>query len=171
MGIGRALSVNVLPHGRIAMSWAGRPFTLVFPFCAGIALAGGACFAHGYRIKSLEILHPSIAVPKSGSSETCAYVTIINHGKDIERLRGVRTSVAEKSRIVKLKDHGRSLRNSTEILIQPGEKLNLQQAGWCLLLSGLKVQLEADVGVYPGSLVFEQAGEIQVEFMCDDYSK
>ena len=68
---------------------------MIVSFCVGFALAGDACFAHGYKIKSLEILHPSIAVPKPGSSETCAYVTIVNHGNVIERLTGLRTPVSE----------------------------------------------------------------------------
>jgi copper(I)-binding protein len=160
----------VLSHGRIAMSWTLRSLTLVLSLCAGVALVGDVCFAHGYRIKSLEILHPAIAVPKPGSSETCAYVTIVNHGKVAERLRGLRTPVSDKSQIIRLSDDGLSQPEFSEIVIRPGEKLNLRQAGWCLLLTGLKVQLEADVGAYPGTLIFDQTGEVHVEFMCDEYS-
>lgn len=151
------------------MSRTLRPLIMVLSCCASVALAVDACLAHGYMIKSLEILHPAIAVPKLGSSETCAYVTIVNHGKVIERLRGLRTPVSDISRITRLGDDGPSQPELPEIVIRPGEKLNLRQAGLCLLLTGLKVQLEADVGAYPGTLIFDQAGEIPVEFMCDEY--
>jgi copper(I)-binding protein len=94
----------------------------------------------------------------------------MNHGKVAERLRGLRTSVSEKSQIIRLGDEVMSQPEFSEIVIRPGERLNLRQAGWCLLLTGLKVQLEADVGAYPGTLIFDQTGEIDVEFMCDEYS-
>lgn len=52
------------------------------------------------------------------------------------------------------------------IAIAAGETLDLHH-GWCLLVSGLKHQLVADMGVEPGELIFEKAGTLNIEFMID----
>jgi copper(I)-binding protein len=149
------------------MRWAPKPLLAGLSLSVGTALLGSLCFAHGYRFGFLEIVHPAIMVPKPGSSQTCANLTIFNHGTTVERLKGLRVEISEEAYLTKLGQQGRPEGPPLEVSILPGEKINLRKAGWCLLLSGLKVRLEADVGTYPASLIFEQTGEIEIEFMCD----
>jgi copper(I)-binding protein len=44
---------------------------------------------------------------------------------------------------------------------------DLHRHEWCLFLSNIHTGLEADMGMYPASLLFRHAGTIEVEFMVD----
>ena len=124
--------------------------------------------AHEYRFDDLEIVHPAIMVPQTNSDCTCAHVTIINHGHQTEYFLGAVVAIAQDTRLLHVADDGHDISAPAAVAIAPGATLDLHSHEWCLLLSAIHSSLEADVGMYPASLMFRHAGTIKVEFMVDD---
>jgi hypothetical protein len=130
--------------------------------------AASQALAHGYRFGDLEILHPAIMAPVARTGCTCAHVKIVNHGNQTEYFLGARISVAGHTALMQFADFGRESNLRTRVAIAPGGTLDLHRHSWCLFLSGLKSSVEPDMGVYSGTLQFERAGDIEIEFMTDD---
>ena len=123
--------------------------------------------AHSYRIGDLEIVHPAIVVPQPNSNCTCAHVTIINHGHETEYFLGAVVAIAQEARLLHVADHDHDISAPAAVAIAPGATLDLHRHEWCLFLSNIHSGLEADMGMYPASLMFRHAGTIDVEFMVD----
>ena len=126
-----------------------------------------AAQAHSYHVGHLEILHPTIMVPKANSDCTCAHVTIINHGPETEYFLGADIAVASNTRLLRVASHDRDFSALSEVAIAPGARLDLHRHEWCLFLSNISKSLEADMGEYPARLMFRHAGAINIEFMLD----
>ena len=123
--------------------------------------------AHSYRIGDLEIVHPAIMVPEANSDCTCAHVTIINHGSEIEYFLGADIAAASNTRLLHVASHGLNISAPSIVSIAPGATLDLHGHEWCLFLSNVPEGLEADIGAYPARLMFRLAGTVEVEFMVD----
>jgi copper(I)-binding protein len=132
-----------------------------------VLIAASAAQAHSYRVGHLEIVHPAIMVPQANSDCTCAHVTIINHGPEIEYFLGADVAIARSTRLLHVASHGPSISAPLEVAIASGATLDLHRREWCLFLSNIPKSLEADVGAYPARLMFRHAGEIDIEFMVD----
>jgi copper(I)-binding protein len=126
-----------------------------------------AAQAHSYRIGNLEIVHPTIMVPQANSDCTCAHVTIINHGAEIEFFLGADIAIARDTRLLHVASPETDISAPSEVAIAPGATLDLHRHKWCLFLSNIPKSLEADVGAYPARLMFRHAGTIDIEFMVD----
>jgi copper(I)-binding protein len=126
-----------------------------------------AAQAHSYRVGNLEIVHPAIMVPQVKSDCTCAHVTIINHGSETEYFLGADIAIAGNTRLLHIASHDDDVSAPAAVPISPGATLNLRRHEWCLFLSNIHSGLEADMGMYPASLIFRRAGTIEVEFMVD----
>ena len=137
-------------------------------FIALVLFATGAAQAHSYRIGNLEIVHPAIMVPQANSNCTCAHVTIINHGPETEYFLGADIAIARNTRLLHVASDHHDISAPSAVPIAPGAKLDLHRHEWCLFLSNIHTGLEADMGMYPASLIFRHAGTIDVEFMVDD---
>lgn len=131
-------------------------------------LAPGGAAAHGYRFGELEIVHPVILVPSSQADCTCAHLKIINHGAQTEYFLGARIGVAGRTELMQFAEFGRETSYPARVAIPPGGALDLHRHSWCLFMSGLKSSFEAYIGAYSGTLLFERAGNIEIEFMVDE---
>ncbi|MGQ0485977.1 MAG: copper chaperone PCu(A)C [Hyphomicrobiales bacterium] len=131
-------------------------------------LAPGGAAAHGYRFGDIEIVHPAIRVPSSQADCTCAHLKIINHGNLTEYFLGARIDVAGRTELMQFAEFGRETSHPARVAIPPGGTLDLHRHSWCLFMSGLKSSFEADLGVYSGTLLFERAGNVEIEFMVDE---
>lgn len=123
--------------------------------------------AHSYRIGDLEIVHPAIMVPQPESDCTCAHLTIINHGHETEYFLGAVIAIAQSAKLIHVADHDHDISVPSAVPIAPGATLDLHRHEWCLFLSNIHTGLQADMGMYPASLMFRHAGTIDVEFMVD----
>jgi len=126
-----------------------------------------AAQAHSYRVGNLKIVHPAIMVPQVKSDCTCAHVTIINHGSETEYFLGADIAIAGNTRLLHIVSQDEDISAPAAVPIAPGATLNLHRHEWCLFLSNIHSSLEADMGMYPASLIFRRAGTIEVEFMVD----
>jgi copper(I)-binding protein len=133
-----------------------------------IALSSGA-YAYDYKVGALEIDHPwSRAVPK-GATVAAGYVTIKNTGTEPDRLVSGSTPVAGKFEIHEMSmDKGvmkmRPVAGGLEI--KPGETVELKPESFHIMLMGVKQPIQKGKP-FKGSLVFEKAGPVDVDFAVE----
>ena len=131
-------------------------------------LASSAALAHSYHVGDLEIVHPAVMVPSAKSDCSCAHVKIVNHGARTEYFLGAIISAASRTHLVKISTGGHGLTMPMRVEIPPGKTPDLSRHEWCLFISGITQTLEADMGVVPGQLLFENQGAVPIEFMIDE---
>jgi copper(I)-binding protein len=135
-----------------------------FVACA-IALSSAA-HAYDYKVGAIEIDHPwSRAVPK-GASVAAGYLTIRNTGSAPDRLMSGSTPVAGTMQVHEMSmDNGvmrmRPVTGGLEI--KPGETVELKPQSSHIMMTGLKQPIEKGKS-FKGSLVFEKAGTVEVDF-------
>jgi len=132
-------------------------------------VSSGTVGAYDYKVGALEIDRPwSRAVPK-GASVAAGYVTIKNTGTEPDRLVSGSTPVAGKFEIHEMTmDKGvmkmRPL--SVGLEIKPGETVELKPGSIHIMMMGLKQPIEKGKP-FKGSLVFEKAGPVDVDFAVE----
>jgi len=138
-------------------------------FVAGaVALSSGA-HAYDYKVGAIEIDHPwSRAVPK-GATVAAGYITIRNTGAEPDRLVSGSTPVAGKFIVHEMSmDKGvmkmRPVQGGLEI--KPGETVELKPQSSHIMIMGLKQLIEKGKP-FKGSLVFEKAGAVEVDFSVE----
>jgi copper(I)-binding protein len=140
-----------------------------FVFAAMVGVVSGVALADDYKLGDLEIDHPwSRATPK-GAKTAAGYAVIKNNGAEPDRLVGGSLSAAGEAQVHEMKmENGimkmRPLANGLEV--KPGESVELTPGGYHLMFMSLKQPLEK--GQYAkGSLKFEKAGSVDVEFSVE----
>lgn len=141
-------------------------FMRTFALAASLALFSGAAIAHDYSLGSLKIGHPwSRATPKSAPVGG-GYLTITNAGPTADRLVSVSADVSDKVElhemavvdgIMKMKalDQGIAIPAGGSVAFKPGS--------YHVMFIGLKAPFEAGQ-TFKGTLAFEKAGKVEVEF-------
>ena len=135
-------------------------------FCAALLLGATGTSAETYRLGSLEIANPwSRATPK-GAAVGAGYVSIRNTGTASDRLIGGSAEVGKRFEIHAMEmDQGvmkmREVKGGLEI--KPGETIDLKPGGLHLMFVDLARPLQQGERV-KGTLAFEKAGKVQVEF-------
>jgi len=139
--------------------------SLVVALTATASLAGVA-FAHDYTLGSLSIMQPWARATPKGAETAAAYLAVKNNGTTSDRLVSVTLSDAATAQIHEMSmDNGvmkmREISGGLEI--KPGDTVTLQPGGFHVMLMGLKAPLKKGQTV-SGTLTFEKAGTINVEF-------
>ena len=137
-----------------------------------------AAAAHGVKTGDLEIIHPNIPQPAASAKSAAGYMAISNEGAAADRLIGVETAAAQKSMIhtTETSADGVARMVHLEALeIPAGDTVVLEPGGMHVMLMGLTQTLK-EGDMLPATLIFEQAGRVEVEFMVDpsegvDHSK
>jgi copper(I)-binding protein len=136
---------------------------------AGVIALSSSAHANDYKVGALEIDHPwSRAVPK-GATVAAGYLTIKNTGTEPDRLVSGSTPVAGKFEIHEMTmDKGvmRMRPVPAGIVIKPGETVELKPQSMHIMMMGLKQPIEKGKS-FKGSLVFEKAGAIEVDFAVE----
>lgn len=133
-------------------------------------VVSGAAFAHGFKGGDLEIGHPYIPTPPAVAKTAGGFLKITNTGTEPDRLIGIESDLAEKSElhVTELDANGVTTMNHVPVLeIPAGETVALERGGYHIMFMGLKQSLKKGEMV-PGTLVFERAGRIDVEFSIDE---
>jgi copper(I)-binding protein len=138
-------------------------------FVAGVIALSSSAHANDYKVGALEIDHPwSRAVPK-GATVAAGYLTIKNTGTEPDRLVSGSTPVAGKFEIHEMSmDKGvmRMRPVPAGIVIKPGEAVELKPQSMHIMMTGLKQPIEKGKS-FKGSLVFEKAGAVEVDFAVE----
>lgn len=125
--------------------------------------------AHEFKAGKLTIEHPWTRATPAGAKTAGGYLKITNNGSEPDRLTG---GSAEGTDTVEVHEMAmennvmrmRKLENGVEI--KPGETVELKPGGFHLMMIGLKAPFKKDVMV-KGTLQFEKAGAVPVEFQVD----
>ncbi|HEY7244347.1 MAG TPA: copper chaperone PCu(A)C [Xanthobacteraceae bacterium] len=138
----------------------------VLLFAAIFAAALTVAHARDYKAGSIDVADPwSRATPK-GASIAAGYMKITNNGTTADRLVGGSSDVAPTFEVHEMTmENGiakmRPVKGGLEI--KPGETVELKPGSYHLMLVGLKKPLLPGEQV-KGTLVFEKAGPVSVEF-------
>ncbi|PTM40148.1 copper chaperone PCu(A)C [Bosea sp. 124] len=140
---------------------------------AAIAISlsvGGAAFAHDYKAGTLRIDHPWTRATPGGAKVGGGYLAIENAGPVADRLVSVSApSIAGRSEI-----HEMATTNGVMtmrpldggVAIPPGDKIEFKPGGYHIMFMELKQALKQDERI-KGTLTFEKAGTVEVEFKVE----
>jgi copper(I)-binding protein len=133
-------------------------------------LAPVSAWAHGYEVGSLSIGHPWSRPTPPGAQVAAGYLTVENKGTEPDRLVSVISAIANGGEIheMSVDENGvMKMRPLAEgITIAPGDTVSLEPGGLHLMFTRLTQPIhEGDR--FKGTLTFEKAGTIEVEFAVE----
>jgi len=121
---------------------------------------------HIYKFGTLVIETPWSRATPGGSKVGAGYMKIINTGKEPDRLIGGSAEVAKDFEVHEMTMSGdvmKMRRLPKGLEIKPGDSVELKPGGYHIMFMGLKQPLKADQTI-KGTLVFERAGTVSVEY-------
>lgn len=141
--------------------------TLAF---AALFMLGQHALAHEYKAGDLEIMHPwSRAIPE-GAKVAAGYVTIANHGATADRLVGAQGEIADVGQIHEMSVDAAGVMTMREVSggveIPAGQTVELKPGAMHIMFMQLKQAPEAGKK-FKGTLTFEKAGAVAVEFAVE----
>lgn len=146
------------------MSFTVRP---AFATAIGLGmLAFAPALAQEFTVGSIKIEAPWLRSTPTGAEVAGGYMRIENTGKETDRLVDGSTSVAAKFEIHQMKMSGNVMRMrelNKGLEVKPGERVELKPGSYHIMLLGLKQPLKEGDKV-KGTLVFEKAGKVEVEY-------
>src|SRR5579863_5242220 len=133
---------------------------------AGLAFALGASLAADAHADSMGVAveHAWARATPRGAATAAAYVTLVNHGADDDRLLSVTSPLAERIQFdSEMNDNGvMKMAQLTTVEIRPGATVVFKPGAMHMMLVGLKRQVKEGETV-PLTLTFEKAGAIDVD--------
>ena len=143
-----------------------KKFTIFLSLLILSGFINTSLIAAEYKAGDLVITHLWVKAPPKGAKVAGGYLKITNKGEKSDRLTGGSFIGARKVEVheMSIKDgimSMKSLENGLEI--KAGQTVFLKPGSFHLMLMGLSEQLK-DGDTIKGSLVFEKAGTIDVEF-------
>lgn len=133
------------------------------------AAVGSAAHAHEFTVGDLEIIHPNILAPAATAKSAAGYMGIANAGDTADRLIGVEVPLVARSELHTTEHSADGIARMMHvegIEIPAGETVLLERGGMHVMLMGLSAPL-AEGDLVPATLIFEQAGRVEVEFSVD----
>lgn len=134
-----------------------------------LALSSTAAFAHEFKLGPLKIGHPWSRATPGGAKVGGGYLTIENTGTMPDRLIAVSAPFAARGEIHEMatKDGVMTMRELDKgVEIPAGGKVEFKPGGYHIMFQELKQPLKQDEMV-KGTLTFEKAGPIEVEFKVE----
>ena len=132
---------------------------------AAILLLGGTVLAETYSAGGLQIGNPWARATPSGATVGAGYLTITNKGTEPDRLIGGSAAPASRFEVHStiIENGVARMRPVSALEIKPGETIELKPGGMHVMFMGLKQPMKQGQKV-KGTLVFEKAGTVAVEF-------
>lgn len=130
---------------------------------------GATAQAHDLQTGDLHIIHPAIPLVAENAKSAAGYMVITNDGDTPERLMGVEADFAERVMLhtTEMDDNGVAMMKHLPMLeIPAGETVVLEPGGMHIMLMGLNTPM-AEGAMLPATLIFENAGRVEFEFMVD----
>ena len=133
----------------------------------GMASMASVAVAMEYKIGDLKIDSPWTRATPKGAQVGGGYLTITNTGATADRLIGGTLSDAGRVEIHEMKMEGTVMKMHPDpgggLEIGPGKVVTLRPGGYHLMFMELKAPLKQGE-IVKGSLTFEKAGNVPVEF-------
>ena len=132
---------------------------------AAFLLVGGLAAAETYSAGGLQIDSPWARATPKGATVGAGYLTITNKGTESDRLVGGSAAPASRFEVhTTVMENGVArMRQVNGQEIKPGETVELKPGGTHVMFTGLKQPLSQGQTV-KGTLVFEKAGMVTIEF-------
>lgn len=134
-----------------------------------LALSATVAFAHGYQAGTLKIGHPWSRATPAGAKVGGGYLTIENTGSAPDRLVSVSVPFAARAEIheMAMKEGVMTMRPlDSGVEVPAGAKVEFKPGGYHIMFMELKQQLNQGE-MLKGTLTFEKAGSVDVEFKVD----
>lgn len=129
-----------------------------------------ALLAHGFKVGDLEIGHPWSRATPAGAKVAAGYLTVKNTGAEADRLVSIQSDVSEKAEIHEMAVDAKgvmTMRQITEgVEIPAGGEVALKPGAYHIMFMGLKAPVK-EGEKFSGTLTFEKAGTVTVEFQAD----
>ena len=134
-----------------------------------VCLLAAPAAAHEYKLGPLQIVHPWTRATPKGASVAGGYVKITNTGSAPDRLVGGSSGFAGRFEVheMRMADGVMQMRPLPQGLeLKPGETVELKPGSFHLMFLDLKQPLQQGERV-KGTLVFEKAGPVDVEYVVE----
>lgn len=134
------------------------------------AFLSSPVLSHGYEVGDIAIGHPFSREAPEGARVTAGYLSITNNGTQADRLIEVRSDIADSAEIHDMSVDGNGVMTMRPlgdgIEIPAGEEVKLAPGSFHIMF------MEPDRAYkegerFTGTLVFEKAGEVEVEFAVE----
>jgi copper(I)-binding protein len=128
-----------------------------------VAFSGDRSIAQSPSVNNVAVTNAWASASPHGSTIGVIYMTLVNNGKNADRLLAGRTPIAEKVEFhSNISDNGvMRMRELTAIDVAAGAKVQLKPGGTHAMVVGLKEPLREGQS-FPVTLEFEKAGKIDV---------
>lgn len=133
---------------------------------AVLAFLSSAALAQSYKAGALTIEAPWSRATPGGAKVAGGYLRVTNSGPEADRLTGGSLAPADRGEIHEMSMDGGIMRMrplEEGLAIPPGQTVELKPGGLHMMFMGLKSGLKEGEAV-KGTLVFEKAGTVAVEF-------
>lgn len=136
--------------------------------------ATGGSSAHEFKIGSIEIGHPWSRATPAGAKVAAGYFTLKNEGSEADRLVSVTSEIAPNSEIHEMSVDSagvmtmRGLPDGVEI--PAGATVEFKPGAYHLMFMGITQPVKEGTR-FKGSLTFEKAGTVDVEFAVEAMGK
>lgn len=127
---------------------------------------GASQAANVFKAGSLTIETPWARATPGGAKVAGGYMKITNTGKDADRLIGGTVPFAGRFELHEMSMDGGTMRMrelTSGLEIKPGETVELKPGGYHVMFMNLKQGLKEGQSI-KGTLVFEKAGKVEVEY-------
>jgi copper(I)-binding protein len=136
---------------------------------AVLSLIAGPAAAEDYAAGSIEISSPWMRATPRGADVASAYLTVVNKGTQAERLIGGSLTGVSRFEVHRMEMEGgvakmRPVEGGLEI--KPGQSVSLTPGSLHVMLIGLTQPFQPGQHI-KGTLVFEKAGKVDVEFSVE----
>ncbi|HEY3639782.1 MAG TPA: copper chaperone PCu(A)C [Xanthobacteraceae bacterium] len=140
-----------------------------FVFAILMMLCATQAFAQSFKTGTIEVDQPWVRATPKGADSTAGYFRIVNSGTAADRLTGGSSSLASSVQFHEMTmTNGvmkmRPLPNGLEI--KPGETIELKPNSFHAMFVGLKQPVKQGDHI-KGTLTFEKAGDLEVEFAVE----
>jgi len=139
--------------------------TLAATVALTVAMSMGAA-AKDIAAGALTISDPWARATPAGAAVGAGYMTIVNSGKEADRLVGGSFAGATSMQIHEMSMDGGIMRMrelAKGLEIKPGASVQLKPGGYHVMFMGLKQQIKEGAPI-EGTLVFERAGKVSVQY-------
>lgn len=126
--------------------------------------------AHGYEVGDIEIGHPWSRATPEGARVAAGYMVLKNNGEEADRLVSITSEIGDRAEIheMSVNDEGvMTMRPLTDGLeIPAGGEVALEPGSYHIMFLDLNTTPQEGV-TFKGTLTFETAGEVEVEYAVD----
>jgi copper(I)-binding protein len=162
------IAITTTPRRLAGIAFARRPL-VALALAVGL-LVGPSAFAHEFKAGDIEIEHPWSRATPAGAKVAAGYLKLTNEGSTADRLVSVTGAIAGKSEIHEMAVDGNGVMTMRELKdgveVPAGATVELKPGSFHIMFMDLK-EPAREGEHFKGTLTFEKAGTVDVEFAVD----